>query len=264
LTTPTVIAGLIGANTVVLGIGGDRLLEVASAHVINGALLPGLDLPAIDGEFAGAQPLAEGAEAAAGLDGGELPVVADQRHLGTRPLRIHKEGSELLVVTMAASSTTSTVRSSNSVLRCWRSSSSRSTVRASVKPSSARATVAIPVGAVPRTLVAVQLERLSGQPQRPGFTAASSADDDRDAGAALGEVADHLRPDQRTALLSAAGGAVHELPLEGQQFRRRVAVDAQPAVAADPHRPLLEEPVGRRLDLGECLLGGGGDREPLG
>jgi hypothetical protein len=95
LTTPTVIAGLIGANTVVLGIGGDRLLEVAGAHVINGALLPGLDLPAIDGEFAGAQPLAEGAEAAAGLDGGELPVVADQRHLGTRPLRIHKEGSEL-------------------------------------------------------------------------------------------------------------------------------------------------------------------------
>jgi hypothetical protein len=50
-----VVAGLEGADAVMLGIGGDRLLEVAGAHVIDGPLLPGLDLSAVDGQLAGAE-----------------------------------------------------------------------------------------------------------------------------------------------------------------------------------------------------------------
>ena len=38
-----------------LGIGGDGLLEVAGAHVVDRALLPGLDLPPVDGQLRGAQ-----------------------------------------------------------------------------------------------------------------------------------------------------------------------------------------------------------------
>ena len=41
-----VVAGLEGADAVMLGIGGDRLLQVAGAHVVDGPLLPGLDLAA--------------------------------------------------------------------------------------------------------------------------------------------------------------------------------------------------------------------------
>ena len=64
--------------------------------------------------------------------------------------------------------------------------------------------------------------------------------------------------------LRPAGGAVDQLPLKGQQLRRREPVHPQAAVAADPDGPLLQEPVGRRLGLGERLLRARGDREPLG
>jgi hypothetical protein len=118
--------------------------------------------------------------------------------------------------------------------------------------------------------------------QRPGLAAAGPADHDRDAGAALGQVADHgrlvlagrgvavqdlpenLRPDDGAVLACPAGRAVHELALQGQQLRCRVAVDAQPPVAADPHRPFIEKPVGRRLNLVQRFLRGAGDREALG
>src|SRR5215207_1822769 len=63
-----VVAGLERLNAVVLGVGGDGLLDPSGAHVFDRLLLPGLDLPAVDGELTGAQALAEGAEAAAGGD----------------------------------------------------------------------------------------------------------------------------------------------------------------------------------------------------
>jgi hypothetical protein len=63
-----VISSLEGADAVVLGVGGDRPLQVARPDVVDGALLPGLHLAAVDGQLAGAQAQSEGAEAAAGLD----------------------------------------------------------------------------------------------------------------------------------------------------------------------------------------------------
>ena len=90
-----VVAGLEGADAVMLGIGGDRLLQVAGAHVVDRPLLPGLDLPPVHGQLGGAQSEPEGAEAATGGDGGELAVVADQHHLGPRPLRMAEQGGEL-------------------------------------------------------------------------------------------------------------------------------------------------------------------------
>ena len=233
-----VVAGLERSDAVMLGVGGDRLLQVAGADVVDGPLLPGLDLPAVDGQLGGAQAEAEGAEAAAGLDGGELAVVADQHHLGPRPLGMAEQGGELaggdhggLVHHQHRSGRPA--RSGHA----WRSSSSRSTVRASVKPSSARPTVAIPVGAAPEDLVAVQLEGLPGQPQRPGLARPGPPHHHRHPGAALGEVTDHgrlvlpgggvavqdladdLRPDDGAALARPAGGAVDQLPLKSQQLR---------------------------------------------
>ena len=79
-------------------------------------------------------------------------------------------------------------------------------VRASVKPSSARPTVAIPVGARAEDLVAVQLEGLPGQPQRPGLARPGPPDHHRHPGAALGEVADHGR-----LVLPGGGVAVQDL-----------------------------------------------------
>jgi hypothetical protein len=90
-----VVSGLERADALMLGVSGDRLLEVAGPHVVDGPLLPGLDLPAVDGQLGGTEAEAQGAEAATGGDGGELAVVADQHHLGPRPLRMTKQRGEL-------------------------------------------------------------------------------------------------------------------------------------------------------------------------
>ena len=121
-------------------------------------------------------------------------------------------------------------------------------------------------------LMAVQLEGLPGQPQRPGLAAAGPPDHHRHPVAALGEVTDHgrlvlpdagvavqdladqLRPDDGAALAGPAGGAVDQLPLKGQQLRGREPVNPQAAVVANPDGPLGQEPVGGRLGLGERLL----------
>jgi hypothetical protein len=90
-----VVSGLQRSDAVMLGIGGNRLLDAAGAHVLDRLLLPRLHLPPIDGQLAGAQPQAQGAEAIAGGDGGELPVIPDQHHLRARPIRVAEEGGEL-------------------------------------------------------------------------------------------------------------------------------------------------------------------------
>jgi hypothetical protein len=90
-----VVAGLERSDAVVLGVGGDRLLKVPGPHVVDRPLLPGFDLPPVDGEFRCAQPQAEAAEAAASSDGGELAVVADQHHLRAGPVGMAEQRGEL-------------------------------------------------------------------------------------------------------------------------------------------------------------------------
>ena len=173
-------------------------------------------------------------------------------------------GASLRVPTMAASSTTSTVRPSSSV-RPRLEVEQQPVDRAGV----GEAFVGQPDGGDPgrggaEDLVAVQLERLPGQPQRPGLARPGPPDHHRHPGAALGEVADHgrlvlpgggvavqdladnLRPDDGAALAGPAGGAVDQLPLKCQQLRRREPVHPQAPVVADPDGPLGQEPVGRR------------------
>ncbi|HEX8134399.1 MAG TPA: hypothetical protein VF880_13340, partial [Actinomycetes bacterium] len=114
-----------------------------------------------------------------------------------------------------------------------------------------------PGGGGAEDLEAGQLERLPRHPQRPRLAAAGPPDHQCHAIPALGEVTDHRRlvvpggrmpvqdltdhlgADDGAALAGPLGGAVHQLPLKSQQLRRRVALDPEPAVMSDPHRPLL-------------------------
>ncbi len=50
------VGGLEGADALVLGVGGDRLVGPAGAYVVKGLLLPRLDLAAVLGQLGGAKP----------------------------------------------------------------------------------------------------------------------------------------------------------------------------------------------------------------
>jgi hypothetical protein len=54
-----------------------------------------VQLPAVLGQLAGAKAEAEGAEAAAGVDRRQLPVIADQHDLRLRPLGVLQQAGEL-------------------------------------------------------------------------------------------------------------------------------------------------------------------------
>jgi hypothetical protein len=76
-------------------VGAEGDVEVAVAEVLDRLPLPGFLLAAVLGQLAGAQPQPQAAEAAAGLDGGQLPVVADQDDLGPGPVGVVEEAGEL-------------------------------------------------------------------------------------------------------------------------------------------------------------------------
>ena len=229
--------------------------------------------PPVDGQLRGAQAEAQGAEAAAGGDGGELAVVADQHHLGPRPLRMPRRGASLRVATMAASSTTSTVRSSSS-------SPARPEVqqqpvdRAGVGEAflgqadggdpgrgGSRGPGSRPARTPPGPAPAPRSCRCPARPTTTATPAPPWVRSRTMAAWSSPAVAWRSRtwrttsgPDHGAALVGALGGAVDQLPLQGQQLRRREPLHAQPAVVGDPDGPLGQEPVGGRLDLGERLL----------
>ena len=76
-------------------VGGHRLLDQPGADQLEGFAFPGLLLAAVLGQLRGSQAEAEGAEAAAGVDRGQLPVIADQHHLALGLVGVLEKAGEL-------------------------------------------------------------------------------------------------------------------------------------------------------------------------
>ncbi len=89
------LLGLRGDDPVVRLVDADRLVDLALAHELDRLALPGVQLPAVLHQLARAQPQAQGAEAAAGVDRRKLPVIPHQDHLGAVSLGVLEEASEL-------------------------------------------------------------------------------------------------------------------------------------------------------------------------
>jgi hypothetical protein len=83
--------GVGGHHPVVRLVGDYRLLDQPAPDEVEGFAFPGLVLAAVLGQLRGAQSEAEGAEAAAGVDRRQLPVIADQDHLGPGLLGVVEE-----------------------------------------------------------------------------------------------------------------------------------------------------------------------------
>jgi hypothetical protein len=233
-----VIAGLEGADAVMLGIGDNRPLQAPGPHVVDGLLLPGLDLAPVHGQLAGAEPEPQGAEAAAGGDGGELAVVADQDHLGAGPLGVSEQRREFAGGDhggLVHHQHRPPIQLHPAVGQVEQQPINRASVGV---PFVGQPDGGDPGRRGPVDLVAVQLEGLPGEPQRPGLAAAGPPHHHRHPSAALGEVLDHGRlvlpdagvavqdladqvgPDDGAALACPLRGAVDQEPLMCEQLRR--------------------------------------------
>ena len=76
-------------------VGRDRLLPTPGAQVLDRLALPRVALPAVLGQLDGEPAASERAERAAGVDRGELPVVADEDELAARRLDVVEHRGEL-------------------------------------------------------------------------------------------------------------------------------------------------------------------------
>jgi len=76
-------------------VGGHRLVDQSGADQLQGLAFPGLLLASVLDQLAASQAQSQGAEATAGVNRHQLPVIADQHHLGLRVLVVLEQASEL-------------------------------------------------------------------------------------------------------------------------------------------------------------------------
>jgi hypothetical protein len=86
----------VGGHHPVMGlVGGHGLLDQPGADQVEGFAFPGLVLAAVLDQLAGAEAEPEGAEPATGVDRRQLPVIADQDHLGLGLVGVLEEAGKL-------------------------------------------------------------------------------------------------------------------------------------------------------------------------
>ena len=197
------LAGGLGGDQPPVGtVGAEGGVEVAGAEVLDRLPLPGFLLAAILGQLAGAQPQPQPAEAAAGLDGGQLPVVAHQHHLCPSLLGVVKEPGELAGAKHAGLihhqhrpgvqqppilATTPATRVAF-LIQLGQQPVHGTGV---LKPLGVQTDGGDPGRRCAEDLVAVQLPGVPGHPERVGLAGAGPPDHHLHAGAALAQVADH-------------------------------------------------------------------------
>jgi hypothetical protein len=76
-------------------VGGHRLLHQPTPNEVEGFAFPGLVLPAVLGQLTGPEAKPQGAEAAPGIDWGQLAVIANQHHLGLGLLGMPEQAAQL-------------------------------------------------------------------------------------------------------------------------------------------------------------------------
>jgi hypothetical protein len=162
----------------------------------------GLPRVAVLGQLAGAQPQPQAAEAAAGLDGGQLPVVADQHHLCPRLLGVVEDTGELAGAEHAGLihhqhrpviqqppilATTPSTR----VAFLGQLGQQPVDGTGLLEPLGVQADGGDPGRRGAEDLVAVQLPGVPGHAEGEGLAGAGPPDHHLHAGAALAQVADH-------------------------------------------------------------------------
>jgi hypothetical protein len=172
-------------------IGGHRLLDQAAADELEGFAFPGVVLAAVLGQLAGAEAVAEGAEAATGVDGGQLPVIPDQHHLGLRLLGVIQQPGELAAAQHAGlvhHQHRPAVQALAAMVEVGQEPVAGGHL---LEPFGLQRHGGDPGRGTGQSAVAVQLPSMAGRAEGEGLARPGLAHDHGDSGAALADVPDH-------------------------------------------------------------------------
>jgi hypothetical protein len=249
-------------------VGGHGLLHQPTADQLQGLAFPGLLLAAVLDQLAGPQAEAEGAEAAAGVDRRQLPVIAHQDHLCLGLLGVVEEAGELAGAEHAGLVHHQHRPSVQPLAALVEVGQEPVAGGGLLEPLGLQADGGDAGGGTGQGPVAVQLPGMPGHAQGERLARPGPPDDQRDAGAALADVAHHpglvltggwvgleggpdgLMSDHRRLLTGPVGGRGDQLLLDGQQLGGGPAALLQRPVGHHRNRPVGQEAVGQLLELG--------------
>ena len=182
----------VGGHHPVMGlVGGHRLLDQPGADQLEGFAFPGLLLAAVLDQLGGAEAEPEGAEAAAGVDRGQLPVIADQDHLGLGLLGVLEQAGQLAAADHAGL-IDHQHRAGVQLLAAAVQVAEEPVAGGHVlEPLALQAHGGDPGRGRGQEPVAVQLPGMAGDAQGEGLARPGPPDDHGDPLAALAQVADH-------------------------------------------------------------------------
>jgi hypothetical protein len=260
--------GLRAHDPVVGPVGGHRLLDQAGADQLEGFAFPGLVLAAVLGELSCAEPQPQGAEAAAGVDRRQLPIISDQDHLGSGVLGVLEQAGQLAAAEHAGlvhHQHRPPIQALSALVEVGQEPVAGGHL---LEPLTLQAHGGDPGGSAGQRSVAVQLPGMAGCAEGEGLACPGPAHDQGNAGATLTDVPDHgllvlagggMRleggPDRLVGhhgrlLLGATGGRGDQPLLHGQELRGGPAALLQRPVRHHGHGPLGTEPVSQALELG--------------
>jgi len=172
-------------------VGGHRLLHQPTPHQVEGLAFPGLLLAAVLHQLRRSQAEAEGAEAAAGVDRRQLPVIPDQDHLGPGLLGVLEQPAQLAAADHAGlidHQHRPGVQLLPSSVKVAQKSVAGGHV---LEPLPLQADGRDPGRGRGQEPVAIQLPGMPGHAQGEGLARPGPADHEGDALAALAQVSDH-------------------------------------------------------------------------
>jgi hypothetical protein len=260
--------GLRTDDSVAGAVGGHRLLNQAATNEFEGLAFPGLLLAAVLSQLGGAEAEAEGAEAAAGVDRRQLPVIPNQHHLRASVLGVVQEAAQL-----AAAEHPGLVHRQHRppvqpLPRLVKVDQQPVAGGHLLEPFRLQAHGGDPGGGTSEGPVAVQLPGMPGDPEGEGLAGPGPPHHHRHPGAAQAEVADHpglvlaggrvrlqrgtdgVMADHGGLLAGAAGRGSNQPLLDPEELRGGPAALLQRPLGHHGYRPLDQEPVGQLLELG--------------
>jgi hypothetical protein len=259
--------GVGGHHPIVGLVGGDGVVDQPRPDQLQGFAFPRLLLAAVLNELRGAESEPQGAEAPAGVDRRQLPVIADQDHLGLGLVGVLEQPGELAAAQHAGLIHHQHCPAAEGLMAVVEVAQQAIAGGHVLEPLTLQAQGGDPGRGGGQEPVAVQLPGMAGNAEGEGLARPRPSHDHGDTGAALAQISDHrllIRPGSgmrgqglthplmggdRRLLARPAGGAGDEPLLDRQQVGGGPAAFLQGPVGDHTDRPLGQEPVDQLLQL---------------